>query len=318
MPNLFRVEPPMNPSPSQDNVIANTQLLKNTVGFTCKNLFGISPYNNLAIFGDSQGAYINSQTNGVSYLAHVEKNKDYTVSKNSGVGDSFIIAGFATQPTIPNTTPETNSEVIIDDSSLNSYTFNSDDYEYIAFTVNKTTSGTLTDIQAMICDANLLDKSYEQRHDSVDNLKQNKNLSSALNINGTTVTTVESALSALNSFVSKLNAPLITTGLTVTDNTVRIVAGGYKTFGNMTYVQIVLEVSSSTAYNFNTSIVSGFPAPNSWNVPLSVTPSVAFITEGMGTPIGVEMSVVGSILFSKPSDVSVGDYIKIIGWYQSF
>ena len=23
MPNLFRVEPPMNPSPSQDNVIAN-------------------------------------------------------------------------------------------------------------------------------------------------------------------------------------------------------------------------------------------------------------------------------------------------------
>lgn len=161
MPNLFRVEPPMNPSPSQDNVIANTQLLKNTVGFTCKNLFGVSPYNGLAIFGDSQGAYINSQTNGVSYLAHVEKNKDYTVSKNSGVGDSFIIAGFATQPTIPNTTPEANSEVIIDDSSLNSYTFNSDDYEYIAFTVNKTTSGTLTDIQAMICDADLLDKSYE-------------------------------------------------------------------------------------------------------------------------------------------------------------
>ena len=28
--------------------------------------------------------------------------------------------------------------------------------------INKTTSGTLTDIQAMICDADLLDKSYER------------------------------------------------------------------------------------------------------------------------------------------------------------
>lgn len=161
MPNLFRVEPPMNPSPSQDNVIANTKLLKETVGFTCKNLFDIEQYNGCSIFGDSQGAYLNTQTNGVTFQAHVKKNTDYTVSKRSGVGDSFIVAGFETPPTFPNTTPEANSAVLIDDSSLNSYTFNSDDYEYIAFTVNKTTSGTLTDIQAMIRDANLLDESYE-------------------------------------------------------------------------------------------------------------------------------------------------------------
>lgn len=227
MPNLFRVEPPMNPSPSEDNVIANTQLLKNTVGFTCKNLFEVSPYNNLAIFGDSQGAYINSQTNGVSYLAHVEKNKDYTISKNSGVGDSFIIAGFATQPTIPNTTPEANSEVIIDDSSLNSYTFNSDDYEYIAFTVNKTTSGTLTDIQAMICDADLLDKSYEE----------------------------PSVFGTVKQQLDLLNSPLTTQGLSFHFH--NYISGGYKYLSNnLVFVQLLIQHTGTAVTNVP---VSGLP-----------------------------------------------------------
>lgn len=286
MPNLFRVEPPMNPSPSQDNVIANTQLLKETVGFTCKNLFGTSPYNNLAIFGDSQGAYINSQTNGVSYLAHVEKNKDYTVSKNSGVGDSFIIAGFATQPTIPNTTPETNSEVIIDDSSLNSYTFNSDDYEYIAFTINKTTSGTLPDIQAMICDANLLDKSYE----------------------------APSVFGTVKQQLDLLNSPLTIQGLSF--NYHNYINGGYKYLSNnLVFVQLLVQHTGTAITNVP---VSGLPPvkPNEYGV-LNLYVTEDYVTGIPKNYLVLVDNVLGVGRIYNPTEAGTGSqYLLFSGVYS--
>lgn len=172
MPNLFQVEPPMNPSPSTDNVIVNTELLKETVGWTCKNEF--NPTNiksGYAIFGDSQGAYINTSTNGLTYVAQINTDTDYTISRKDGIGNEFIIALFTTQPTIPNTTPETNSEVIINDSTYDTYTFNSDDYQWVAFTVNNTTgdpSILVTTVEAMLRKAEILDGSYEPWHDNVD------------------------------------------------------------------------------------------------------------------------------------------------------
>ena len=207
MPNLFQVEPPMNPSPSTDNVIANTELFKETVGWTCKNEF--NPTNiksGYAIFGDSQGAYINTSTNGLTYVAQIKTDTDYTISRKNGIGNEFVIALFTTQPTIPNTTPETNSEVIIDDATYDTYTFNSDDYQWVAFTVNDTTgdpSTLVTTVEAMLCKAEILDGSYEAHHDSVDAVKQNKQLSSAITVNGTSYSQVESALGGLASAVSK-------------------------------------------------------------------------------------------------------------------
>ena len=171
MPNLFQVEPPMNPSPSTDNVIANTELFKETVGWTCKNEFNpINIKSGYAIFGDSQGAYINTSTNGLTYVAQIKTDTDYTISRKNGIGNEFVIALFTTQPTIPNTTPETNSEVIIDDSTYDTYTFNSDDYQWVAFTVNDTTgdpSTLVTTVEAMLRKAEILDGSYEAYHDNV-------------------------------------------------------------------------------------------------------------------------------------------------------
>lgn len=163
MPNLFRVEPPANPSPNADNIIANTKLLKETVGWTNKNII-TEKHIGYAVFGTMAGAYINTETNGVTYIASVENDTDYTVSKKGGVGDSFIIAGFENQPTIPNTSPETNSEVLVNDDNLYEFTFNSDDYNYIAITVNKTTgtpSTIDTQVEAMIRKADILDSSYD-------------------------------------------------------------------------------------------------------------------------------------------------------------
>ena len=207
MPNLFQVEPPMNPSPSTDNVIANIELLKETVGWTCKNKF--NPTNiksGYAIFGDNQGAYINTSTNGLTYVAQIDTDTDYTISRKDGIGNEFVIALFTTQPTIPNTTPETNSEVIIDDSTYDTYTFNSDDYQWVAFTVNNTTgdpSTLVNTVEAMLRKADILDSSYEAYHDSVDAVKQNKQLSSAITVNGTSYSQVESALGGLASAVNK-------------------------------------------------------------------------------------------------------------------
>lgn len=176
MPNLFEVQPPMNPSPSQDNVIANTELLKRTVGWTCKNEFNPTNkkvgYAITEVFGQTPPqAYIATSTNGLTYIAQIDINTDYTISRKTGVGNKFEIALFTTQPTIPNTSAETGSAMVVDGNIYDEYTFNSDDYEWVAFTVNDTTGDPSTidsTAQVMLKKAEILDSSYEAYHDSVD------------------------------------------------------------------------------------------------------------------------------------------------------
>lgn len=168
MSNLFRVDVPMNPSPSEDNVIANTKLLRDTVGWTCKNLF--SPHNahyNCALVTTlgTDLTYIESSNGGLTYVAEIETDTDYTVSKKIGVGNRFEIALFTTEPTIPNTTTEANSTFL--SGSTNPYTFNSENYHWVAFTVNDDTGDPSTiaeTVEAMIRRADLLEDDYEPYH----------------------------------------------------------------------------------------------------------------------------------------------------------
>lgn len=175
MSNLFRVDVPANPSPSRDNVIANTKLLKDTVGWTCKNLF--NPANKkvgyaitMVVGQTPPQAYIASSTNGLTYIAEIETNTDYTISRKTGVGNKFEIALFTTQPTIPNTGAETGSEMVVDGNEYDTYTFNSENHHWVAFTVNNTTGDATTvdaTAEAMLRYANILDDSYEPYHGSV-------------------------------------------------------------------------------------------------------------------------------------------------------
>ena len=323
MPNLFQVEPPMNPSPSTDNVIANTELFKETVGWTCKNEFNpINIKSGYAIFGDSQGAYINTSTNGLTYVAQIKTDTDYTISRKNGIGNEFVIALFTTQPTIPNTTPETNSEVIIDDSTYDTYTFNSDDYQWVAFTVNDTTgdpSTLVTTVEAMLCKAEILDGSYEAHHDSVDAVKQNKQLSSAITVNGTSYSQVESALNAINNFIGLMNAPFTQQGITITDDRITILSGGYKLIGNMCYVQMRIKVEgTSQGYSYNFSIMRGFPPVNSTNFYTGVQLNVSTQTGSQMEKIGAKMES-NYLSLALPSDSLVGDptYLVISGWYDT-
>lgn len=168
MSNLFRVDVPMNPSPSEDNVIANTKLLRDTVGWTCKNLF--SPHNahlncSLVTTLGTDLTYIESSNGGLTYVAEIETDTDYTVSKKIGVGNRFEIALFTTEPTIPNTTLEANSTFL--SGSTNPYTFNSENYHWVAFTVNDDTGDPSTiaeTVEAMIRRADLLEDDYEPYH----------------------------------------------------------------------------------------------------------------------------------------------------------
>lgn len=316
MPNLFQVEPPMNPSPSTDNVIANTELLKETVGWTCKNKF--NPTNiksGYAIFGDNQGAYINTSTNGLTYVAQIDTDTDYTISRKDGIGNEFVIALFTTQPTIPNTTPETNSEVIIDDSTYDTYTFNSDDYQWVAFTVNNTTgdpSTLVNTVEAMLRKADILDSSYEAWHDNVDTVKQNKTLSSPITVNGTQYSQVESALNAINNFAALIDAPLTQDGLTVVQSGVRLARGGYKVIGHMCFVEMVVEISDSQGYDYNMPLISGFPT-SSWGWGLTVLADQAIHVNS----IGAQMKAAGHLAISKPQDVAVGGDVRITGWYDT-
>lgn len=168
MSNLFRVDVPMNPSPSEDNVIANTKLLRDTVGWTCKNLF--NPYNahyNCALVTTlgTDLTYIESSNGGLTYVTEIETDTDYTVSKKIGEGNRFEIALFTTEPTIPNTTTEANS--IFLSGNTNPYTFNSENYHWVAFTVNDDTGDPSTiaeTVEAMIRRADLLEDDYEPYH----------------------------------------------------------------------------------------------------------------------------------------------------------
>lgn len=172
MSNLFRVDVPANPSPSRDNVIANTKLLKDTVGWTCKNLFNPADkkvgYAITMVVGQTPPqAYIASSTNGLTYIAEIETDTDYTISRKTGVGNKFEIALFTTQPTIPNTGAETGSEMVVDGNEYDTYTFNSENHHWVAFTVNNTTGDTTTvdaTAEAMLRYANILDDSYEPYH----------------------------------------------------------------------------------------------------------------------------------------------------------
>lgn len=265
MPNLFQVEPPMNPSPSTDNVIANTELLKETVGWTCKNKFAPNYIGyDMAIYGDSQGAYITSSNGSLTYLATLEADTDYTISKKSGQGNDFTIALFTTMPTIPSTTllPETNSEVIIYDTSINTYTFNSDDYHYVAFMPNMSSGdphSLVNTVEAMLRKADILDSSYESYHNSVDTVKQNKTLSSPITVNGTQYNQVESALTAINNFAALIDAPLRNDTITITSD--YALGGGYKTIGNMCFVQVSLSVPQSYTSDWQVA-ATGFPVPH--------------------------------------------------------
>lgn len=284
MTNLFRVEPPANPSPNADNIIANTKLLKNTVGWVNKNLFD-EEQTSYAIFGDSQGAYINSSTNAYTLIAHISKDTDYTVSKKNGVGDSFIVAGFVTHPTIPNTTPETNSEVIIDDNSINTYTFNSDDFEYIAFTVNKSASGSLSGVEAMIRDANVLDNSYEP---------------------------MASTQGTVKDFINQFSAPLSTQGLTPKDSNISVYSGGYRIIGNMCFISMVVKMTTFTTYNYGNYIMNGFPMSTTEWQPLNVKNNAIILDSFMSAAIKN-----GALYLSNTgASQSSPDYYFITGWYE--
>lgn len=143
----------------RNGVIANTELIKDTVGWSGKNLFS-EIYEGIVILGNATHGYnLDNTINGYTCLAKVVKNTSYIVSK-SQVGNRFRIVKFKTHPIIPSSTGDETAVEVVATPSLTEYIFDSGDFEYVAFTCN-TTDAYTGNINAMIRDASILDPTYE-------------------------------------------------------------------------------------------------------------------------------------------------------------
>ena len=99
-----------------------------------KNLFE-SPLIGYAIMGsNTEGFNVNKISNGVTYIAKLKNNQNYYIKKNNNIGDRFRIVLFNDYPV--STTYLKDAIQIISDKNLSKYGFNSDKYNYVAFTVN--------------------------------------------------------------------------------------------------------------------------------------------------------------------------------------
>ena len=99
-----------------------------------KNLFE-SPLIGYAIMGsNTEGFNVNKIPNGVTYIAKLKNNQNYYIKKNNNIGDRFRIVLFNDYPV--STTYLKDAIQITSDKNLSKYGFNSDKYNYVAFTVN--------------------------------------------------------------------------------------------------------------------------------------------------------------------------------------
>lgn len=102
---------------------------------TCNKNFFKSPLIGYSIFGSgSEGYKVDKVSNGVTYIAKLINNQNYYIKKNNNIGDRFRIVLFKDYPV--STTYSKDSIQIINDSNLYEYGFNSDKYNYVAFTIN--------------------------------------------------------------------------------------------------------------------------------------------------------------------------------------
>lgn len=148
----------------ESNRDESTSLLKSTVGWTGKNKFSDILLGYRLFGNESEGYGIVSITNGYVAIGKVEKNKNYIVSKKSGSGNRFTVALFKDYPTT--TASAGRSTQLVADTSLNTYSFNSGDYEYVVLEANRTDA--YSDIEPMLRDASITDDTYEPYHESVE------------------------------------------------------------------------------------------------------------------------------------------------------
>ena len=101
----------------------------------CNKNFFESPLIGYALVGsNSEGFNVSKNSNGVTYIAKLKNNQNYYIKKNNNIGDRFRIVLFNDYPV--STTYLKDSIEIISNANLYEYGFNSDKYNYVAFTVN--------------------------------------------------------------------------------------------------------------------------------------------------------------------------------------
>lgn len=143
-----------NDATARAGVIANTKLIKDTVGWSGKNK---GQWINKSLGGDATTGY-KLDNGGSSLIAKVNQNTSYTVSRKHGQGNRFRIVGFVNEPS---SVASLSSEQLYSNNSTDTYTVNSGSYNYLVFTYDSATTISQDTAEAMICDADILDFTYE-------------------------------------------------------------------------------------------------------------------------------------------------------------
>lgn len=123
-----------------------------------KNLFSNVQEDKIIYNSYSNYYTIASHAQGLLYIEKILKNTDYTVTRESGDWFELVLLN-EYPPNFPSSSPVVGLE-LTHDKTLSSYTFNSGNYEYVAFTPNYTDPYTLDDIKGMLKLASDTDATY--------------------------------------------------------------------------------------------------------------------------------------------------------------
>ena len=163
---------------SANEYFASKELLKNTVGWTGKNLLNDEIIGSIAVEPSTGNFAISSRPNGLCYVAKIENNTDYTISKKSGT--RFRVVAFVENPINSTEQSPIAGTDIVNQNNLSEYTFNSGNYNYLCFNVNANGDYNLADIKAQL-EKGSVATSYEPYHKSVEEMFADLGTASAKN-----------------------------------------------------------------------------------------------------------------------------------------